>query len=158
MDLTKVPILKQDKDILVTIPKSYYEKTSIIDLPPFKVHLIINQNYNQDYILDLESQGYMILQDSISLEPVKYPFQIKISEKIDLESETIGNFIANFQNTLDIIGVLWENIVLEIPISFTTCELQEEIHDNWKIIGPGKENPIDPRLVPLMEIIDKEKE
>ena len=68
---------------------------------------ITRQTDDIDYV-DLDVSGVMILQDSISLEDIEYPFSLKIEG--DLKE-----FITNLENSLDIIELLWENIVLEIP-------------------------------------------
>lgn len=155
MDFTKVPILNKTFKEEVTIPKEYYHNTSIVKFPAFPVEGQIYKDENQDFNLELKAKGYFVLTDAINLEEVNYPFDIQISEKITDDNDSINNFIKNRQNTLDIIGILWENIVLEIPISFTTHEIKNEYHEGWELIGNEK---TDSRLTPLKELLDKEKE
>ena len=103
--------------------------------------------------LTLNSKGTFIIEDARTLEPVEYPFTISFEEKLDETSEICGRFLLNSQNTLDILEILWENIVLEIPISYTVSK-EIEIEDNEK----EKDELIDPRMAPLMGLLDKEKE
>ena len=40
------------------------------------------------------------------------------------------------ENTLDILRLLWENIVLEVPLQFTRVEDLSKFHgDGWKLIS-----------------------
>ena len=73
-------------------------------------------------------KGSMVLADSISLEEVSYPFEI------DFDDYLPENYIKN-ENTLDIFGFLWENIVLEVPLRFTKVQDLSKFHgDGWRII------------------------
>ncbi len=89
---------------------------------------ITRQTDDIDYV-DLDVSGVMILQDSISLEDIEYPFSLKIEG--DLKE-----FITNLENSLDIIELLWENIVLEIPLKYTKVEDLSKFHgDGWKLVS-----------------------
>ena len=61
-------------------------------------------------LLEMDCSGTMKLNDSVSLEPVNYNFSFKISENV-------AEKLEKDQFTLDIISILWENIVLEQSIS-----------------------------------------
>ncbi len=158
MDLNKVPIKSMQENVLVNIPKVYYQNTDILDIPDFVIMLKIFKDNNQDYHLFLTSKAKMVLKDALTLDEVMYPFELNIEEKITDDNENLQNFIKKQQNTLDIIGVLWENIVLEIPISYSTSKLENEYHDGWELVGSKPKDEIDPRLAPLLELYDKEKE
>ena len=160
IDLTKVPIRKMEYASVVQIPKSYYDKMAIIDIRDVNVKFSITSDVNQDDILDLSCQGTFILQDARDLKEVSYPFQFELNEKITEDSEICGRFLENSQNTLDIMAILWENIVLENPISYTECDFLENPKENvgWRVVGEKDDEEIDPRLAPLMELLDKKKE
>ena len=66
----------------------------------------------------------MILKDSISLEDVTYHFSNQLEEEVTEK-------VKNIENTLDILSVLWENIVREVPIRFS------EVSDYSKYQGNG---------------------
>ena len=81
----------------------------------------------------------MILEDSISLEEVDYPFSIEIEGILEENSKKL-------QNTLDLIEILWENIVLEVPLKFSKVEdLSQYKGEGWKVISEDdltmKNNP-----------------
>jgi len=85
-----------------------------------------------------ELSGVMVIEDSISLDEVNYKFSCKIDENID-------EFLENNQNTIDILEVLWQNIVLEIPLKYTVVEdLSKYQGDGWKVISEDeikRDNP-----------------
>lgn len=160
LDLTKVPIRNINYEGVVAIPKEYYEKMDILDVQNVHLKFEIYKNMDQDDILHLVCTGNFLLQDARNLESVSYPFQFEFAEKIDEESEMCGRFLENSQNTLDIMAILWENIVLENPISYTECDSLENPKENvgWRVVGEKDDEEIDPRLAPLMELLDKKKE
>ena len=158
MDLNKLAINEIELNEDVTIPKDYYSKTDIVSLPTFSIFLKISKDNNQDYHLLINTSIKMILKDAVTLEEIEYPFTLSIDEKINEDNEMLENFIEKKQNTLDIIGVLWENIVLEIPISYRKSKLENEYHDGWELVGESNKEEIDPRLAPLLELYNDEKE
>ena len=93
----------------------------------------------------------MKLNDSVSLEPVLYPFSFKISENVSEKLE-------NDQFTLDIIAILWENIVLEIPIRYSeVTDYKNLTGDGWKVISEDEQ--VNNTNNPFKELLNwKEKE
>lgn len=142
MDLTKLlsNVTNQiDMDELLLFPKEYYKNTDIVELKPIHTVGTVRKDYNGDLILNLTATGDMILEDAISLELVDYPFQVQ------LKDEVIENAKIN-EKSLDIMEVLWQNIVLEIPLKYTKVEDVHSYHgDGWKVISEEdarqRENP-----------------
>lgn len=132
MDLTKLlsNVTNQiDMDELLLFPKEYYKNTDIVELKPIHTVGTVRKDYNGDLILNLTATGDMILEDAISLELVDYPFQVQ------LKDEVIENAKIN-EKSLDIMEVLWQNIVLEIPLKYTKVEDIHSYHgDGWKVIS-----------------------
>ena len=117
-----------------TIPKEDYANTDIIDLQEVKV--IGNLTYPSDDNLFLEADcsGIMKLNDSVSLEPVDYKFSFKINENVSEKLE-------KDKFSLDIISILWENIVLEIPIRYSEVTNYDEYKgDGWRVISEDEKN------------------
>ena len=117
-----------------TIPKEDYVNTDIIDLQEVKV--IGNLTYPSDDNLFLEADcsGIMKLNDSISLEPVDYKFSFKINENVSEKLE-------KDKFSLDIISILWENIVLEIPIRYSeVTDYKDLTGDGWRVISEDDVN------------------
>ena len=150
INLRKVPIHEYHYKGIVNYPKEYFKTTGILEMSSVTLEFSIFQNNDQEDMLSLSGKGILYLEDARSLEEIPYPYDIHLEEKIAPESEFCGRFLENSQNTLDILDILWENIVLEIPISYTVSEELEETQTK-------EEEMIDPRLAPLMELL-KEKE
>lgn len=115
------------------IDSSYYENSDVIGLDKINVKGKITRKENDDFELDnyieCSISGDMIINDSISLEKVNYPFSIDYDDFIE------ENCIKN-KNILDIFLFIWENIVLEVPLQFTKVEDLSKFHgDGWKLIS-----------------------
>ena len=61
-------------------------------------------------------RGIMILPCSITLEPVEYPFDIRVEDDLFALLEEITENSKKNQNTIDISPIIWENILMEIPM------------------------------------------
>ena len=134
-----------------TIPKEDYANTEIIDLEKVKVEGNLTYPDVNDLLLDIECSGTMKLNDSVSLESVNYPFSFKISENV-------AEFLEKDQFTLDIISILWENIVLEIPIRYSEVTNYDKYKgDGWRVISEDavKDNTNNP-FKDLLKEIEKE--
>lgn len=110
------------------IPKEYYINTEIKDLSNIKVEgKLINLNNNLQ--LDVKCSGTMKIADAVSMQPVDYKFHFEIKE--DIEEK-----IEKEKFTLDIISILWENIVLEVPIRYSEVNSYDEYQgDGWRVIS-----------------------
>ena len=86
----------------------------------------------------------MVILDSVTNEKVDYDFEFEVDDEIE------ENGVIN-QNMLDIIELLWQNIVLEVPIRFTKSDAENLSGDNWKVID-GNNKEIDPRMQKLYEL------
>lgn len=113
----------------VTFPETYFEKSEIQNIIKAEVSGQIKLDEERDIQVNLVLTGEMILQDSISLEDINYPFSIEIDEKIEKNTE-------NFENTLDILDILWQNIVLEVPLRFTNVNDYSKFKgEGWKLLS-----------------------
>lgn len=107
----------------------------------------ISKNSLDDIILDLVVTGNMYLPCAITLNKTRYPFELNINGTLD---ELIEN-ARNFTNTLDIFPIIWENILMEIPMRVVS----ESAHD-VKLSGDGWEliTDEDNTSSPLAELED----
>ncbi len=121
-----------------------YADTDIKKLRFMHVEGDIKRETDDDDLIDLSVSGEMVLPDSISLEDVNYPFSFKIEGSLQ-------EILGNCPNTLDILEILWENIVLEIPLKFTKVEDLSKFHgDGWRLLSEEdnthKDNPFNELL------------
>ena len=142
---------------LLTYDKECYKNTSIEELKPVKVEGKIFYNISDEIELDLDVEGIMVLSDSITLEPIDYPYSFHINEIVNEENEEIKEYYRNSKNTLDIMPILWQNIVLEVPISITNNEDAHLSGEGWTLKNEDEKN-IDPRLAELTKLLDEGKE
>ena len=110
IDLRKLYGLKKlEIDETVLIPEAYYQKLDIMMMEPVQVKGQVLVDGQGDIALSLALAGTFILPCSISREAVTYPFT-------SLIEETIEQNIQNNEINLALLDILWENIVLEVPI------------------------------------------
>ena len=140
---------------IYNIPEEYYQNMGVKKLDNVKVDgYIYLSPSEEDAEVEVDSinckiEGTMTIEDSISLEPIEYPFSIEYDDEID------ENCKKN-ENTLDIFSFLWENIVLEVPLRFTkVTDFSKFRGDGWKLVS---ENELTTNNNPFSELLDKMKE
>ena len=146
---------KVDITNIYTIPEDYFGTTGVKKLEDIKVDGYVYLSPSEEDIeeevdsINCKIEGNMIIEDSISLEPVQYPFSINYDDIIE------ENCKKN-ENTLDIFSFLWDNIVLEVPLQFTKVEDFSKFRgDGWKLVS---ENELTENNNPFSELLDKMKE
>lgn len=129
--------------------------TDLIELQDVKVTGIITKQ-SIDYNVKLEITGVMILRCSVTLEPVNYPFNITIDKKLGEIIEEISEIVKKSENTIDIFPIIWENILVEIPmkvVSEKAKDYQAE-GNGWKLITETEPiEEINPELEKLKELL-----
>ena len=100
----------------------------------------------------MDVEGIMYLEDAITLEEVRYPFSFQINEILNEKDDEFQEYLKNSKNILDIIEILWENIVLEVPISVTNASNAQQSGEGWQLNGEAKREEIDPRMAKLNEL------
>ncbi len=139
LDLTKLQTRKTDileYNDLITLDESLYKDTDIIRLNPVNTNIVIKRVTDFSYNMHLKLTGVMVLPCSITLKEVEYPFDIETDVKISNEDELDDEYVRINQNSIDIIPIIWQNIVLEIPIKVVSEDAYDnEIEGNgWKLI------------------------
>lgn len=141
-------------DMLYSFDKEMLKKTDIISLDNISVKGYITSNSIDDYDLDVNVDGIMVLPSSLTLEPTDYKFSIKIEGNIDELLKEINEILKKNQNTIDILPIIWENILMEIPIRVVgdkNQNLQME-GDGWKLITE-EEKKLNPELQKLKDLL-----
>lgn len=153
IDLAKVDEKGIIIDDVVSFGPEYIENTSIQQLENVKVSGRAYYSVTNEIVFDCKVDGSFVLLDALTLEPCDYPFSIEISEIL---SENASELNRNELKTLDIMDILWQNIVLEVPISFrkNPDEKVELSGEGWELVDEDKKK-LDPRLAPLLELLEK---
>ena len=148
----------QEYDEDFSIDSSYYQSVGILDLKDLHVKGSVSINSLSMLDVNLTVTGIMILPDSVTTLPVDYPFTSKIEEEFDINDENFLEYYQKTQNILDIMKILWENIVLEVPMRFTLAKDAHLSGDGWSLGEDKNKDNIDPRFAKLAELLDNGKE
>ena len=105
---------KTDIDIIYSFDKEMLG-SDIKSLDNVKILGEITRNSMDDYVLDVNVKGTAILECAITLKDVPYDFDIDINGSLVSLFEEVGITVENIDNTIDILPIIWENIVMEIP-------------------------------------------
>ena len=146
INLNLLPI-KLDNDVV--IPENYYENTDIKRLDDIHVNGLIDYDLSENVRIQLQITGKMILNDSITLDNIEEDINIDIDETLDEIASESTYFYEKDKNILDIIEFLWENIVLEVPISRTLVSGTNLDGKGWSLNKVDGEEKIDERFLKL---------
>lgn len=138
---------------VVDFPETFLNGTDIRKLDNIKVTGLIKLNDNSEYEYQLKITGIMVLPNSYTLEDYPYEFNIEVDEIVD-ESAI---FFDKLKNTLDIMEILWQNIVLEVPIRVGEDNGTLKNGEGWELVSDNTKK-IDPRLAKLEELLEDKKE
>ena len=124
------------------LDEALYKNTDIRKLSPVEVSADIKRITDTSYKMSLEIKGEMTLPCSITLNDVIYPFDIKTEVKLSNEDEEDEEYVKIIQNNIDIISIIWQNIVLEIPLRVVSEDANNSpvSGEGWKLIREDESN------------------
>ena len=137
---------------VINIGDEIINNTDIRRISPVKVSGFLYNN-DEEYELNINIKGEMILSCARTLKDVKYPFDIDINEIIDEKNEFDVKII---QNRLDIFPIIWQYILMDIPLRVIHPDAKEKPlqGSGWRLITEDeKKEKIDPRLEGLSKFI-----
>ncbi len=106
-----------------------YKNKDISDLSEITISNSSITKEGDNYVINYDIEGKIKIRDSISLEYEWYPFSSKINDNLE-------DFVEKNENILDINQFLWQNIVLEVPLRFTTItDYSKYQGDGWKLVS-----------------------
>ncbi|MBE6151387.1 MAG: hypothetical protein E7162_06215 [Firmicutes bacterium] len=136
-----------DKD--VTFDDDKYHLPEIKELKSVHLDGKIELDESEEVILTGTLSGTMTILDSISLEEVDYNFETELEENLE-------EIIENDKNSIDIIDILWQNIVLEVPLRYTeVTDYSKYSGDGWRLIS---EEELKKENNPFQVLIENKKE
>lgn len=123
-------IVFEDK---ITIDSSYLKTTEIRSLSEVKIEGSFKRELDGLISLEMSIDGIMILPCSVSLEDVEHPFNIEIYEVLD--EEINGEYLKIEKNSVDIFKLIWQNILLEVPLKVISPNLNRDNiqGDGWTL-------------------------
>lgn len=154
-ELYKYSFINIDEDIEL-LPKE--NNLGIKKLQNLHLKGRISYNELEELEINLRLQGTMYLIDAMTLEQTPYDFNTNIEDTIAENEINLEKYIDKSQNRLDIQEILWENIVLEVPIRVKKDDSLVSLEgEGWQLNKEDKEE-IDPRLAKLTELLKDRKE
>ena len=133
----------------VTFDSEKYHLPEIKDLKSIHLKGQVELDENEEVILTGVLSGTMTILDSISLDEVNYDFETELEENLE-------EIIENDKNSIDIIDVLWQNIVLEVPLRYTeVTDYSKYSGDGWRLIS---EEELKKEHNPFQALIENKKE
>ena len=156
INLSKLLCNQTDEIVIneeIDIPKEYLND-DIRDISKVSVNGSIT---NDGYMLSLRLNIKCVLTliCSISLKDVKYDVDTSIEEEISEENDENMKIL---NNSIDLLPIIWQNILMEIPIKVVSPDIEEKniYGDGWKFITDEEEDKeIDPRLSKLKDYLDE---
>ena len=137
-------------DLNYSFSKEQLENTNIIKMNDINIKGYITKNMD-NFHLKVDVSGVMVLPCSVSLKPTNYSFSLEIDEDFD---ETLQENLKNVSNSIDIFQIIWENILMEIPLRVVNEDLSDvkTEGEGWQLIT-DKEERINPALEKLKDLL-----
>ena len=158
LDITELKngaINKLEIDESLEFSEEILKNTEIKRLENIKAKGELTRIENSTYHITLNITGNMVLLCARSLEEVDYNLNIFIDKNIG-EEETEEEKQVILQNSLDIFAIVWENIVLEVPLRVIKENADFlESGDGWSLIDDKKKTNNSP-FSDLLDMLDME--
>ena len=148
-----------DKNILIDLIYSFdneaLSQTDLLSLDNVLIKGEIIKDSLDNIILDVDVNGEMVLPCANTLKPVKYPFDIKINGNIEKMLEEIDENAKKCENTIDIFPIIWENILMEIPMRVVSddADLSNLKGDGWRVITEETREESNSALAKLKDLL-----
>lgn len=159
VDLTELNnglVDKVDININYSFNKEQLTGTDVRKLDDLKITGYINKDVMNNLYIELSANGEMILPCAVTLNDVKYPFSFEISGELEQIIEEIEDFSKKSENSIDIFPIIWENILMEIPMKVVSEEAKnyKAEGNGWKLITESDAHEeINPELAKLKELL-----
>ena len=155
IDLTRL-FSRIDKEVSVDEIYSFteLEGTDVTSIDNVSIKGYIKLNALSEPYLNLDVEGVMVIPCAITLKPVEYPFFIKIEGDLEEIADENPEKYINSKNSLDILPIIWENILMEIPMRVVS-EGADDVAlegDGWKFIT-GNEKVENSELSKLKDLL-----
>lgn len=155
IDLTRL-FSRIDKEVSVDEIYSFteLEGTGVTSIDNVSIKGYIKLNALSEPYLNLDIEGVMVIPCAITLKPVEYPFSIKIEGDLEEIADDNSEKYINSKNSLDILPIIWENILMEIPMRVVS-EGADDVAlegDGWKFIT-GNEKVENSELSKLKDLL-----
>ena len=120
-------------DFDITPDMSEYTNENIKRLEDIRAKGSIIDNGTDEYEISLHITGYAVYRSAINLDDVRRKIDIEFTDYI----KNLPDIYKKSANTLDILPIIWENVLLEVPIRAvnSTDTFVKTQGDGWEIIS-----------------------
>lgn len=115
---------KIDINEKISYSEEYLKNSDIVSLNDVTVDGNITYDIEDNYVVNMNVNGVMMLHDAINNEVIPYEFAIEIEEILEKSLKS-----------LDLIEFLWHYIVLEVPLRYTLCEDSRQEGNDYRVIS-----------------------
>lgn len=137
----------------IEFTKEQLENTDLLDLKDVQAECELTKDSMDDINIYLKVAGKMYLPCALTLESVEHKFEFTIDDKLENVLEEVKND-KKIENTIDILPIIWENILMEIPMRVVSPNAKPEIlkGDGWQFVTEPKGN-VNPELEKLKDLL-----
>ena len=142
-------------DMEYSFSEELLESTDLLELNNVLIEGYLKKDALDELTISLNIKGVMVLPCAITLKPVNYPFETSISGNIEEILEEMGEKFNKGVNSLDILPIIWENVLMEIPLKVVS-EGSDKITlkgDGWELITEEDADIINPELAKLKDLL-----
>jgi len=154
--------LKNKLDLQISIDEmcefapDLLKDTELLELK--EVHAVgeITLDALDEFELSLDVTGTMVLPCAVTLKPVAYPFVMKIEGNLEQIVAEIDENVKKIENTIDLLPIIWENILMEIPMRVVSedAENVQREGEGWKLVTDEEmEHEENPALAKLKDLL-----
>ena len=145
-------------DTIISFDEEYLRVSEIKKLDNVHVSGRIYYSLTKEVIFAGNVNGNMTLVDGYSGDLIDYPFNINLDEILANFSNEDKKVGKKPKNSLDLKEVLWENIVLEVPIVVSKDnKVKTKKGEFWEVRDENSKKD-DPRLECFRTLLDEGKE
>lgn len=133
------------------------KEADLLDLSSVKINGRIYKDSLGDYIIDVMIEGIMTLPCAITLKPVKHEFKVNVCDNLYTLLTEIDENTKKVENSIDILPIIWENILMEIPIKVVSEGARDKKieGDGWRLITDEKRENINPEFQKLSKLFEE---
>lgn len=158
MNIDITPIKYKNGEVVIDetyeFSKEDLKNTDMLNLQDVHVVGTIHSNTLGGYQISLTISGEMILPCAVTLKPVVYPFSIDVDGDAHALQQEIDKNYEKMENSIDILPIIWENILMEIPMKVVSDEAKDlKLEgDGWKLITEQTKGEVNPELQKLEDL------
>ena len=132
-------VILLDEELI--FPTELVHESGMLDLKSVKINGSIGKDTMDAFYLECKVSGVMILPCSVTLNPVEHIFSFELDGRLDKILEEMDENAKKIENTIDILPIIWENILMEIPMKVTSDEAKN-LHlegEGWRLVTDERE-------------------